>query len=628
MSDLMKAALDYAEQGWNVFPVQPNKKPYTKHGYLDGTRNVQQIEEWWNTWPDANIGFSPGDAELLVFDIDPGATIDTLNKALDGSLPDTQLAARTPRGGHHLYFKLNGGETVRPSASQVAKHIDVRSSGSYVLLPPSRTSEGEYKWLGEHGSRAKVARRTDAMISVVGRKRERSEQADLWLVEADDPTHMKECIDWLSNTALPAVEGRGGDEMTFKTAAMCRSYGMSEDTAMHLMMEYYNPRCQPEWSYDEMEVKVGNAYQYPTSPAGNVTSEGKAKLLGMDKVAPEAREEDDGGRFFESHNFRLVNRQAMNSIEPPEWLIDNLLPDDDMTIMYAPYSSYKTFIALDMALSVATGVPIDPVHSVRKAGPVLFLAGEGRSNLLARTRAWEKVHWMGAQAENFYLGDPAPKITQDYNEMFEQVLKWHPDGVRLVVIDTISRSLQGENENTQETATKFIGMCDDIRKELGCAVLAIHHTGKNDEMRGSSAFGGDVAAIYRCKKATKNVVELKQDKIKDGVEWEHPMLIGLQETDNTLVAVQPTADHKAAAARAGGNTKIAVDILKDMIVETCRNRPGHTFSMNEMAKLLVEHDDVEVGAEALRKRLKQIKDDPGMRVEAYVTDKGFLYEAG
>jgi hypothetical protein len=613
------------EKSWNVFPVRPNKKPYTPRGYLDATRNPKQIEEWWDTWPDANIGFSPGDAELLVFDIDPGATIDTLNKALDGYLPDTELAARTPRGGHHLYFKLNGGETVRPSASQVAKHIDVRSSGSYVLLPPSKTDAGEYKWVGEQGPKARPARRTDAMMQVVKQKRQRDPHADQWLVTPDQPENIAACISWLKEVAQPAIEGQGGDLMTYKTAAMCRSYGIEENTALDLMLDHWNDRCDPPWQHDDLHLKVRNAYEYPTSPAGNVTAEGRAKQLGLDKV--ELIKDEDGFELTVA-KMRIVDRKRMNAITEPDWLIDDVLPYGT-TIMYAPPSSYKTFIALDMALSVAAGdTAVDPVHKVVSSGPVLFMLGEGRSHMLRRVKAWEEVHHWGVEVPDFYLGDPTPNVAADYSQLFEQMRQQCPQGVRLAVIDTVSRSLQGENENTQEIATKFTKLCDQFRMELGCAVLAIHHTGKTGEdIRGSSVFRGDADALYRCDKPNDHIVSLRQEKIKDGIEWTRPKQIGLSEVGGTLVAVTPTAEHRALFEKSDGKTKLASDVLEDLIIEACQSIPGHVWSANALAEHLAEHDDVEVGAHAIRKRLKMIKGNPSAQLLPYVSQQGFGYQA-
>src|SRR2546423_1915388 len=70
-SEKMKAALNYAAQGWPVFSVHSvrggvctcqdrdcksaGKHPRTVHGLHDATTDAEQIVEWWTRWPDANI---------------------------------------------------------------------------------------------------------------------------------------------------------------------------------------------------------------------------------------------------------------------------------------------------------------------------------------------------------------------------------------------------------------------------------------------------------------------------------------------------------------------------------------------------------------------------------------------
>ena len=55
--------------------------------------------------------------------------------------------------GYHLFFKMpEDGSDIRNSAGKVAKGIDVRGTGGYVVLPPSPHPEGEaYRWQDGRG---------------------------------------------------------------------------------------------------------------------------------------------------------------------------------------------------------------------------------------------------------------------------------------------------------------------------------------------------------------------------------------------------------------------------------------------------------------------------------------------
>ena len=134
------AAARYARAGWRIFPTKPDKAPYTTRGFHDASARVEMVEEWWERWPDANIGLDIPEG-TVVLDFDPR------NGAPESSalgLPPTQTAA-TPAGGQHLYYSVPGGLSFRGT---LVPGVDVKAPGKgYVLLPPSKTEEGEYRWL-------------------------------------------------------------------------------------------------------------------------------------------------------------------------------------------------------------------------------------------------------------------------------------------------------------------------------------------------------------------------------------------------------------------------------------------------------------------------------------------------
>jgi hypothetical protein len=148
LSRLGRAAVVYAtEIGLPIFPCEPRgKKPLTRSGFHDATQHIEQVCEWWETNPDANIGFSPGSMGWLVFDLDTAEAIKVAEKL--GLLAAPTLECVTARG-RHLYFRLPKGVTVGNASRWGNNGIDIRSSAGYVLLPPSVHESGHvYKWLG------------------------------------------------------------------------------------------------------------------------------------------------------------------------------------------------------------------------------------------------------------------------------------------------------------------------------------------------------------------------------------------------------------------------------------------------------------------------------------------------
>lgn len=66
----------------------------------------------------------------------------------NGDLPKT-CTSKTGGGGEQYFFKWPGnGTNIKNSTSVIAKSIDIRGSGGYIILPPSgHPSGGQYEWI-------------------------------------------------------------------------------------------------------------------------------------------------------------------------------------------------------------------------------------------------------------------------------------------------------------------------------------------------------------------------------------------------------------------------------------------------------------------------------------------------
>ena len=138
-TDLLDAALAAHALGLHPIPVTPGAKhpPLIKWtSYQTRQPTVQEITQWWNTWPRANVAIltgTSGGIDVIDFDVDK-----------DGNLPtwpgtehflSTECVVQTPRGGRHYYFRHTPG--IKNSTGKLAPGVDVRGEGGYVLIPPS-----------------------------------------------------------------------------------------------------------------------------------------------------------------------------------------------------------------------------------------------------------------------------------------------------------------------------------------------------------------------------------------------------------------------------------------------------------------------------------------------------------
>ncbi len=75
------------------------------------------------------------------------------------------------------------------------------------------------------------------------------------------------------------------------------------------------------------------------------------ELLAADALAPDSDEPERPRRF------RLVTPQGMKQLPRPEWQVDGVLHRNTLALLAGPEGTFKSFVALDLALSIAGGRP-------------------------------------------------------------------------------------------------------------------------------------------------------------------------------------------------------------------------------------------------------------------------------
>lgn len=162
--DKAEAAVFYAGLGWPVFPCHfmsngmcscgkecqsPGKHPTLKDGFKSATTDQDQVRQWWEAAPNANIGFATGgESAVFVVDCDGLQGIKDFEEleAKYGAV-ETGPCAKTGGGGRHYFFRAPDGVEVRNRTKVQGKMIDVRGTGGYVIVHPSNHKSGNfYEW--------------------------------------------------------------------------------------------------------------------------------------------------------------------------------------------------------------------------------------------------------------------------------------------------------------------------------------------------------------------------------------------------------------------------------------------------------------------------------------------------
>jgi putative DNA primase/helicase len=164
-----QAALAYAARGWHVVPLHgiqdgtctclrgpecesPGKHPRTRNGLKDATTNQDDVDYFFDQYPNSNVGIVCGPSELAVVDIDTEDALAKLEEHLGLNPKEVSEGCpivKTARGYHIFYHDPEG--TTRPKVGRGAHAgIDLRAGESYVVAPPSTHHTGHvYEWVRE-----------------------------------------------------------------------------------------------------------------------------------------------------------------------------------------------------------------------------------------------------------------------------------------------------------------------------------------------------------------------------------------------------------------------------------------------------------------------------------------------
>lgn len=536
----------YAEAGIPVFPCVPGTKtPATAHGFHDATADLAQIDAWWTEQPDYNIAFTPHSMGWGVVDIDSREAEEEYIQACDEAEEAWQTwTVRTPRGGLHLYYL---GELPTSVGTRVipGQKIDTRGRGSYALLPPSRTADGTYETVRD----VDVAPLPEWVAQAIQATAHGGGIVTSAVVDEDLPANVDRATRFLKDQS-PAIEGQMGNAHTYATAAALHNLGLSPEKALELLEEHFNPRCVPPWDHGDLETLVTNAYRYAQNSPGIHAATSAAEAFGpaLANLPP-----DDPYTGTGRSRFWPEDEAEQEEGKEPTWLIKDLLPDQATVMLYGPTQNFKSFVALDLALSTAARIGTFAGEPTR-TGPVFYAALEGRTELKkARRRSWKLARQVDV-VPNFYVM-PAPLLfSDDECAQFITAIRERLDGRHCagIYLDTIAKVMSGLNENDARDAGRMVRFMDDLKEEFRCPIIGIHHTGRDESHdRGSSSFRAGVDTVIRVSAhRPSRMLKIEVEKHKDAQEPEVPWYLQGRQIGQSLTFQTVSRDEYLTATRA------------------------------------------------------------------------------
>ena len=395
------------------------------------------------------------------------------------------------------------------------------------------------------------------LVDLVGRPVEKTDTPEPEDVAVDSDTAIALAIRFLHN-AEPAIEGLGGDLQAYKVACGVRDYGVSRDRALDLLLEHWNDTCSPPWTPEELDTKIRNAYSYASQGMGSANPENVFEVF--DDTEPPPSTKAVKPLFIDAHE--LIRREL--SIN---YLIHGLIETPTTGLIFGDPGAGKSFLAIDMALSIAFGSSW--MGSMSAQGPVLYFFGEGHVGAQRRIRAWLQ-HYGHTDIEpgRLTLTQRRVELTEKSVTQLEPHIKAITDKygpLSMIVIDTLARHLAGDaDENSAKDIGGFINAVDYLKDRFQCTVAVVHHSGKmnKESSRGSSAIKG--ALDWEFKVAPG---EIKFTKQKEG-ELPAPMGFKLETvelSDGVKSAVPIRGEYDPThgkVANMGDDEKLALSVLQ------------------------------------------------------------------
>lgn len=606
-----QAALSYAKRGWAVIPVHgidPNTSRCTCARDCGTNAGKHPIDKDWPDkrlslpdlyeifvvqHPHANVGVITGEASgVWGFDVDPkNGGNDTLAALIaeHGELPKT-YRQRTGSGGEHYVFKLPDFPVRSDTRGKIfGDGIDIRGSRNQIVMAGSRSGVGEYtplddvepldtpSWMIEALLRAPVVT-GDAAPTVVEVLPEYSR------LDPDEQERVQRyALSVIEDECRLYVQANPGDgnSQLFRSACSILEIAQSPWNIVSI--------AEAEAMLDRARLKRINTHQYGGGQSAQEFSatwrSARSTVAGQGRPCPRDPREDldfdypfdgppaakPGDGVASDFDFdetpraaalgltpsaeleRLLaylhNRDQLDEIKPPVPLISRVLDVGTSVILAGAFGTFKTFVSVGWACSVASGTPWLG-HEVLNPGTVLYVAAEGASGIKRRVEAWEARHGVRVPADKLWVVSVSVNIGRDEPAKAILTLAKHLNA-KLVIFDTLHRCTAGLDENSNTDMSRLNVMSDALREATGATTVYVHHTGHTGtRARGASGIQDDADFIWLSKLTTDNESRdpklprvLEQRKTKDSPELEE-FYVKLDLVDGTDSGTLALADEK------------------------------------------------------------------------------------
>jgi Bifunctional DNA primase/polymerase, N-terminal/Protein of unknown function (DUF3987) len=270
------AAREYLARGWYPVPIPPGLKRAVLKDWPSLRLQEAGLPKYFKA--DSNIGLILGEPSGWLVDVD--LDCEEAVELADQYLPST--AAITGRPGaprSHRWYIAKDAKTQKHIDSNTKKMIvELRSTGTQTVVGPSIHPDDHDRYDVLTGEPAEVpAAMLSACVAALATAVEErrygtaiTPQKNVAL-DVEPRTYSTDldvearAIAYLDKMS-PAISGQAGHNATYTAAtALVHGFGIPPERALAILLNHYNPRCEPPWNNKELQHKVKEAANKPHS---------------------------------------------------------------------------------------------------------------------------------------------------------------------------------------------------------------------------------------------------------------------------------------------------------------------------------------------------------------------------
>ena len=417
----------------------------------------ETVTNWFNNLSGAGIGAVTGRISgMVVLDIEHYCSI-PLDKLLK-KYP-TQMVARTGSGGYHLYYQYPRNVPRVSNRVKIFEGADLRADGGFIVLPPTVHPNGNrYEWV----KKGPLGAFPMALLDLSSKP---TIQNEGWITEA-----------------LRGVSEGGRNDTCARLAGYFFKKGLTSDIVEALLLEW-NERNDPPLPVREVRTTITSIERSHSSPVTQFTS---VEYTDDRDTQPQEENPSTFGLM------KMTDYVKGYGGEGVSWLVDEWLPDKSITFLVSPPESYKTWILLDLAVSVATGSPFLGRYAVKTTGPTLIIQQEDshagltdRLALIVEQKMGSLPSMTGDQWSIPAMPDlpiyvhPDRQLRFDNKQVIEemerQIATVRP---KVVLIDPLYSTTNTTDNYMADLANRMM-VLKTWRDKYGCSFVIAHHSKKN-----------------------------------------------------------------------------------------------------------------------------------------------------